>query len=232
MPDLTTLLSKFLVDLYAGNVGSTTTINTIRTADGTAAAPPYSFTNDTGMGMFRVAAGVMGFAIAGSERARLDASGLFTVGSSGQIRWTSSSSDGSADTLLSRQAAGIVRSNGGLTAAGTSGIGYTTGAGGTVTQATDKTTGVTLNTACGQITTANSALAAGAKATFTVTCSACATTDIPFVAIDSGGTANAYRASVAAVGAGSFAITIENITAGSLTEQPVISFAIFKGVTA
>jgi hypothetical protein len=49
------------------------------------------------------------------------------------------------------------------------GIGYATGAGGAVTQATDRTTGVTLSKLTGQITTNNASLAAGAEAEFTVT---------------------------------------------------------------
>jgi hypothetical protein len=48
----------------------------------------------------------------------------------------------------------------------------------------------------------------------------------------SGGTANAYRASVTAVAASSFTVTVENITAGSLSEAPVIGFFINKAVTA
>jgi hypothetical protein len=114
----------------------------------------------------------------------------------------------------------------------TSGIGYTTGAGGAVTQATSKGTGVTLNKVCGHITMHNAALAAAAKVSFVVTNSAVATTDGIVVWVDSGGTANAYRADVTAVGVGSFTITVENITAGSLSEAPMIGFAIIKAVTS
>ena len=76
------------------------------------------------------------------------------------------------------------------------------------------------------------ALAAAAKVAFVVTCSKCAATDIPQVAVVSGGTANAYRANVTAVAAGSFTIAVENITAGSLSEAPVIGFFINKAVIA
>ena len=111
-------------------------------------------------------------------------------------------------------------------------IGYATGAGGTVLQGTSKSTGVTLNNRCGQITTNNAALAGGAKVSFTVTNSTVGATDVPLVCVTSGGTANAYRAAVTAVAAGSFAITLENITGGSLSESPVISFIVLQGVTA
>jgi hypothetical protein len=120
---------------------------------------------------------------------------------------------------------------GGFFATGQSGIGYAegAGAGGSVTQATSKSTGVTINKITGQITMNNAALAAGAKVSFPVANSTVEAPDVPCVAVASGGTANAYRANITAVAAGSFTVTIENITAGSLSEAPVISFTIFKG---
>lgn len=126
-----------------------------------------------------------------------------------------------------------VASTGAVTSSSASaGIGYATGAGGTVTQITSKATGVTLNKICGQITMNGAALAAGAKVSFAVSNTSCAATDIPQVAVVSGGTANAYRANVTAVAANSFTVTVENITAGSLSEAPVIGFFINKAVTA
>ena len=61
--------------------------------------------------------------------------------------------------------------------------------GGTVTQATNKTTGVTLNTESGQITMNNAALAAAAEVSFTVTNSEIAATDVVVVNHGSAGTA-------------------------------------------
>jgi hypothetical protein len=113
-----------------------------------------------------------------------------------------------------------------------SGIGYATGAGGTVTQITSKSTTVVLNKITGAVTMQAAALAGGAKVSFTVTNSTVAATDGVVVWIASGGTANAYRANVVAVGAGSFAVAVENITAGSLSESPVVGFAVIKSVTA
>lgn len=114
----------------------------------------------------------------------------------------------------------------------TAGVGYGTGAGGTVTQATSKATGVTLNTVTGQITMNGAALAAAAKVSFVVTDSAFALTDVAVPCVVSGGTANAYRVSHTASAAGSFTLTVENITAGSLSEAPVIGFVLVKGVTS
>lgn len=111
-------------------------------------------------------------------------------------------------------------------------IGYIAGAGGAVTQATSKATGVTLSKASGQITLNAAALAAAAKVSFVVTNTYVAATDTIVVNVASGGTANAYRAAVTAVGAGSFTITVENITAGPLSEAPVINFAILKATAS
>jgi hypothetical protein len=112
------------------------------------------------------------------------------------------------------------------------GVGYATGAGGTVTQATDKSTGVTLNKATGQITMNNAALAAGAEVSFTLTNSVIAATDIIVVNIASGGTAGAYGLSVTAVANGSCQITVTNLSGGSLSEALVLNFAVIKGVAA
>lgn len=114
------------------------------------------------------------------------------------------------------------------------GVGYTTGAGGTVIQGagSGKATGVTLNTICGQITMNNAALAAGAEVSFTVTNSACATTDCVVVNHDSVGTLGAYGVYANNIGAGSFAITVTNLSIGSLSEAIVLNFAIIKAVTS
>lgn len=115
------------------------------------------------------------------------------------------------------------------TAYSTTGIGYATGAGGTVTQATSKSTGVTLNKACGQITMNNAALAAGASVSFTVTNSFCTTSDLPLVV--PAGNVN-YRAECAAALGGSFVVRVTNVTGGSLSDALAINFAIVKGATA
>jgi hypothetical protein len=143
--------------------------------------------------------------------------------------------NGSGFKPLSLQGSTItIKPNGGapLFTATANGFGYDTGTGGTSTQPTSKSTGVTLSKVCGQITMNAAALAAGAKVSFTVTNTAVAATDVVIVNVSGGGTANAYRASVAGVVAGSFNVTVENITAGSLSEAVVLNFAIIKGVNA
>ena len=101
--------------------------------------------------------------------------------------------------------------------------------GGSVTQATNKTTGGTLNTESGVITMNNAALGAAAEATFEVTNDKVAAADIPTLAIASVGTAGSYIAGVSAVAAGSFKITITNVSGGSLSEAVVINFKVDKG---
>ena len=114
--------------------------------------------------------------------------------------------------------------------AGTGQIGYNTGssstAPSTVTQATSKSTGVTINASVGQIVTTNAALAGAAEVAFVVTNSAISAYDVPVVAIASGAaTAGTYLLSVATVAAGSFTIVITNASTGSLSEALTINFA-------
>ena len=119
-----------------------------------------------------------------------------------------------------------------LSSSSTIGIGYSTGAGGAVTQITSKATGVTIDNVCGQITMHNAALAAAAEVSFTVTNSACATTDCVVVNHDSVGTGGAYCVHAHSIGAGSFAIMVGNMSTGSLSEAIVLNFAIVKAVAA
>jgi hypothetical protein len=112
------------------------------------------------------------------------------------------------------------------------GVGYTTGAGGTVTQATNKSTSVTLNRPVGQITMNNAALGAGGIVGFGLTNSQIAVGDLVYAQHVSGGTGGSYRVAVDQVGAGSCSIRVTNISGGSLSEAIVLGFAVIKGVTS
>lgn len=129
-------------------------------------------------------------------------------------------------TGTSLAATGLIKSS------GTAGVGYATGAGGTVTQATSKTTGVTINKTAMVITMNGAALAAAAEVSFVVTNSTVAAVDVPVCAIASVGTAGAYFLTVGAVSAGSFAITLGNASAGSLSQAVVINCVIIKGANS
>ena len=133
--------------------------------------------------------------------------------------------NGTADNYF----AGKLTVAGGLiSTSGSIGLGYGAGAGGSVVQATSKSTAVTLNKPCGQITMNAAALAAGATVQFTVNNSLVAFTDVPFILSNwSGG----YSARVLAVMSGSFVVALKNETAGSLSDAVIINFAIIKGST-
>jgi len=113
------------------------------------------------------------------------------------------------------------------------GLGYGTGSGGTVTQATSKSTTVTLNKPTGQITMNNAALAAGGTAAFIFSNSAIGDKDCLITNIYRGGGASYDLYTVTStLNAGDAAITLKNISAGSLSEAVVINFAIIKGAIA
>lgn len=118
---------------------------------------------------------------------------------------------------------------GAISSTGTAGIGYATGAGGTITQITNKGTPVTINKICGVITTDNSNLNSWTTASFTVNNSTVSATDVPVVAF-SGGSTRSYVVTVTAVTNGSFEITILNATGGNRSEVLVINYAIIKAV--
>lgn len=117
------------------------------------------------------------------------------------------------------------------TASSTDGIGYTTGAGGTVTQLTSKSTTVVLNKVCGQITMHNATLNAGFGVSFTLTNSTIASGDLLVLNHASAGTFGAYLFSARCAN-GSASIAVFNDTAGNLSEAIVISFALIKATTA
>jgi len=105
-------------------------------------------------------------------------------------------------------------------------LGYTTDAQGTVTQATSKSTAVTLNKSAGQITMNNAALASVTNVTFTLNNSFISANDILILNVGSGATAGAYNCWVSGLSAGAATITLRNISGGSLSEAVVVNFAL------
>lgn len=106
------------------------------------------------------------------------------------------------------------------------GIGY--GSGSAVTQASSRTTGVTINAYSGAITLV-SAAGSATPASFTVTNNKVSATDTIIVSQKSG--TDLYNLHVTAVGAGSFKITVFT-TGGTTTEQPVINFSIVRAAAS
>lgn len=107
--------------------------------------------------------------------------------------------------------------------------------GGSVTQATNRTTGVTLNKLTGQITTNNASLAAEATADFVVTNSKVEAGDVVAACVASGSNGGGTTVSVVGVAAGSFTIRVHNgnVAAGTAeTGAIVINFVVLKGASS
>ena len=105
-------------------------------------------------------------------------------------------------------------------------IGYALGAQGSVTQATSKSTGVTLNESMGQITMNGATLNTLTNVTFTLTNNLISVKDVIILNVGSGATAGAYNCWISSMSAGTCTITLRNISGGNLSEAVVINFAI------
>lgn len=161
-----------------------------------------------------------------SERMRIDSAGKVSVAAS------TASTDTTTGALVVTGGVGvggaIYCGSAALSTSPTAGVGYATGAGGAVTQDTNRTTAVVLNKVSGAITLVS---AAGSTSwqSFTLTNSAIAATDVVVVNQKSG--TDLYEIHVTAVAAGSCRITFRT-TGGTTTEQPVFNFAVIKAVAA
>lgn len=199
----------------------------------------------------------------GAERMRIGASGNVGIGmspTSGQALSVSGTA-GASNWVISNQATtvagtfGFLNGNGpyiqawgaetanpslilfgsntGVLQAHAAGLGYGAGAGGTVTQATSKSTAVTLNKPTGQITMHNATLAAGASASFNIHTDKLTAGDGVFVTPVYGPpTWDNYTLRVLHYGIGSFRVVITNISGGSLSDALIFTFQIIKGATA
>ncbi|MFA6904161.1 MAG: hypothetical protein WC236_13885 [Gallionellaceae bacterium] len=153
--------------------------------------------------------------------------------------WTiSQSAGGGAYAGLATTAVNVTGSaavSGQLTSSSPSaGIGYATGAGGTVTQLGDKSTAVTLNAMSGRIITTNAALAADTTVSFRVDNTSVGGNDAVVIGKfnSSPGNSEAYNIWVGNIDTGYFTIYIRNITAGSLSNAMYLNFAVIKAVAA
>jgi len=110
-------------------------------------------------------------------------------------------------------------------------IGYAAAAQSTVTQLTDKSTGVTINASAGRITMSNAALNATTNVAFTMTNSKISAKDVVIVNVAGGVASNVtYNCWVSGHTAGSCAFVLRNISAGSLSEAVVLNFAVIHCV--
>lgn len=107
--------------------------------------------------------------------------------------------------------------------------------GSTVTQATNRTTGVTINTISGQITTNTASLAAETAAVFTVTNSQVFADDIVLIAVSGGSNGGNTTVLVTTISAGSFVISVANQNAAAGTAETgaiTINFLVMKAAQA
>jgi hypothetical protein len=105
-------------------------------------------------------------------------------------------------------------------------LGYTAAAQGTVTQATSKSTAVTLNKPAGRITMNAASLGAGTNVTFTLNNTFLSSNDVLALNVAAGATAASYNLWVDSLGTGTASITLRNTTGGALAEAVGINFAI------
>ena len=108
-------------------------------------------------------------------------------------------------------------------------MGYSTGAGSSVTQLTSRSTAVTINTPTGQITLFTATGGGGASTTMTVNNTVVNATDVVIVEQRTG--TDTYHIFPHHIAAGSFKIDFAT-TGGNTNEAPVFNFAILRGVNA
>lgn len=126
----------------------------------------------------------------------------------------------------------------GTTVEATTSIGYPVGTGGTVTQGTSRTTGVTLNKITGEIVLFAVGIAGHDADEFVLTNSTIGANDVIMLCIKNGGSLAAgtrkyYVTQVNTVSAGACTISVGNIDNGAITsESPTLQFVVLKGAVA
>jgi len=121
----------------------------------------------------------------------------------------------------------------GTTVSATASLGYATGAGGTVTQITSKSTPVTLNKLSGRITMHNAQLARDTSVNFVVNNSLVGQDDVVVACVHSGATLGVYELDVDAVADGSFTLALRNhVPNVDYSEAVVVNFVVIKGAVA
>ena len=110
-------------------------------------------------------------------------------------------------------------------------LGYSAAAQGTVTQATSKSTAVTLNKSAGRITMNGAELAANTAVSFTMNNSLISANDTIIVNVSGGATTGAYTTYISSMTTGSAIVTLRNLTGGALSEAVIINFSVVHCLT-
>lgn len=178
---------------------------------------------------------------AGKDKLFIDETGeLRQIGSDGIVRKVRASrleDITDAGSLAAQNADDVALTGGSAALSGAltttaGGLGYAAGAGGTVSQTSNKSTSVTLDKLTGKITTSSAALAGDTTVSFTLNNSTVTAEDHIVADHFSGGTLGSYVITGRATGAGTASITIRNVTGGSLSEALVIKFTVIKGTAS
>lgn len=173
--------------------------------------------------------------------AKLEVKGDVHIGtdvSTSHLRFTHDTANGFLDTnvgaliLQTQRTNRLVIDTTGNVLSTSGAIGYGMGAGGTVVQATSKTTTVTLNKPSGLITMNNAALAGGAIVLFNLNNSFIGANDLVVVQPTGGGVGNEYQAWVSYRVTGLCVINVRNNSAGSRSDVIPIQFNVFPGATS
>lgn len=128
--------------------------------------------------------------------------------------------------------AGNILSSGAITSnSATAGVGYRTGAGGAVTQLTDKSTAVTLNTITGEITMSGVQLSGDATVSFTLNNSSIANTDVIILNQVSDANIGFYSFN-GKCNSGNAVVSVHNITNTNRSDAIVIRYAVIKAATS
>lgn len=153
---------------------------------------------------------------------------LLEVDQSGVIKW---GPEGSQDVALTRQVNLPTGTGSFLELITGAGLGYGTGTGGTVTQITSLSTGVTINKPSGRINTFASALAANLNTVFTVTNSVVGADDTIVVSW-ANVVSNNIPIWVSNVTAGAFSIAYTNLGTLTASQSNAINFTVIKGAVS
>lgn len=219
-----------LARLHVGNGVDSSALNPILyvTNAGTSAFAVRDSTADIEFGMF-TSTSLGGLCAIGTRTShplyvQTNGSNLFAFHVSGGLSVGTTTDPGGGGVSASFvNTTGLIKSS-----SATAGVGYSTGAGGAVTQITSRSTGVTLNTVSGAITLFSTA-GSTTPTSFTVTNSAVAATDT--ILVDQRTGTDLYNLHVTAVAAGSFRITAWT-TGGTTVEAPILNFTVIKGVAS